>query len=630
MPPSQQALSFKERDWIVVADFENLTGDRVFDRSLRAAAEVGIAQSQFVNVLSAGRVQETLRRMPQAQADRLDEGLASEVAVREGVKAVVAGTIAQIGDVYSITLRLIDPQSHATVMTDSIQAKGKDQVLPALDTLTTRARRSLGESLAAVSQQRTPLPKATTSSLEALKMYADSFGVKRRDSEIGNEDLLRQALALDPEFALAHAEYGWRFSIASDPASRVEGEQHLVKALSLLDRLSARERLWISALVEDSRGNRRQAVEGYKSYLAQYPDDARAWFRMGWTQMAALGEPAAAIDAFKRSLALNPSDASARVNLATCYNGLRRYAEAITEYESAFAVDPALLTGEFVNSEYGFALVRTGQADKAGEVFEKMIAAGRKARGLRSLALLDMYRGQYDAAIVRLREAILVNRSTGAVVSEFRDRLFLVRALDAKGATRASAAELDAVDALAAKTPLGPEWLAMPAKIRARGGQLADARTLLAMMSRTASDATVGSSANRNTSRDAGHLDVARGELALAEGRSAEAVGRFEAARVVDARDTSALESLAVALVASGRLADAAKRYEELIALRPLGVEAQEDWVRAHVRLGEVYERLGKPDSARASYEQLIALWKDGDADLLALKEARDRRARLK
>jgi len=117
--------------------------------------------------------------------------------------------------------------------------------------------------------------------------------------------------------------------------------------------------------------------------------------------------------------------------------------------------------------------------------------------------------------------------------------------------------------------------------------------------------------------------------MALAEGRSTEAVGRFQAAQVVDARNTSALESLAFAFVASGQLEDAVRRYEELIALRPFGVEAQEDWLRAHVRLGDIYERLGKPESAKASYDRLIALWKDGDADLVALKEARERAGRL-
>ena len=149
------------------------------------------------------------------------------------------------------------------------------------------------------------------------------------------------------------------------------------------------------------------------------------------------------------------------------------------------------------------------------------------------------------------------------------------------------------------------------------------------MMSRTASDATVGSSANRDAARVTGHLDLVRGELALAEGRPTEAIGRFQAAQVVDPRNASALESLAAALVASGQIEDAVKRYEELIAKEPFGAEAQEDWMRAHVRLGELHERLGKPDAARASYERLLAIWKDGDADLVALNEARAHLAKL-
>jgi tetratricopeptide (TPR) repeat protein len=624
LPMSQRALAFKERDWIVIADFENLTGDKVFDRSLRAASEVGIAQSQFVNVFPQGRTQDTLRRMQKPAVDRLDEALAAEVAVREGIKAVLAGSIAQVGDVYAITARLIDSHSRLAVQTESVQAKGKDQVLPALDTLATRLRRGLGESMAGLSQQSTPLPKATTSSLEALKMYADSFRVGPRDSETAATDLLRQAIALDPDFALAHAELGRRYYLASEQASRAEGEQHFVKALGLLDRLSARERLWISAMAEDSRGNRRQAVDAYKSYLAQYPDDPRGWFRVGWTQMAGLGQPDAAIEAFKRSLALSPSDAAAHVNLATCYSGLGRRREAVAEYEKAFALDPQLVTADFVNSEYGFTLVQLGEVDKAAEVFAKMIAAtGKKARGLRSLALLEMYRGRYATALPRLREAILINHTNGSGVSEYRDRLFLIRALEAKGLSRAAGAELEAVDNLIARTSLGPEWLSMTAKIRARSGRVQDAKKLLAMMSRTAADTTTGSSANRDAARDAVYFDIVRGELALAEGRPGEAVAQFEAAHVVDPRYPDALESLAAALAAAGRVEDAVKRYEELIAQRPFGREAQEDWLLAHVRAGELYERLGRSDQARQSYERLLALWKEADADLVALKEAR-------
>ncbi|HMC53998.1 MAG TPA: serine/threonine-protein kinase, partial [Gemmatimonadaceae bacterium] len=153
LPFSQRSLAFKERDWIVAADFENLTGDAVFDRSLRAAVEVGLAQSQFVNVFPSSRVQDALQRMRKPAVDRIDEVVASEIAVREGARAVLACSIAQVGDVYSITARVIDPRSRTAVLTESVQASGRNGVLPALDTLTTRVRRSLGESLAGIARE---------------------------------------------------------------------------------------------------------------------------------------------------------------------------------------------------------------------------------------------------------------------------------------------------------------------------------------------------------------------------------------------------------------------------------------------------------------------------------------------
>ena len=120
-----------------------------------------------------------------------------------------------------------------------------------------------------------------------------------------------------------------------------------------------------------------------------------------------------------------------------------------------------------------------------------------------------------------------------------------------------------------------------------------------------------------------------RGEIALAERRPADAVARFDAARIVDPLLPSTIESLAAALAAAGRLDEAVTRYEELIARRPLGNEGQEDWLRAHVRVGELYERLGRAGDARKAYEQLLTIWKDADPQLTARAEAEARLAKL-
>ena len=106
---SAPALAFQKRDWIIVADVNNLTGDPVFDKSLRLALEVAIGQSQYVNVYPASRVAATLQRM-QRRVDRFDEAAAAEVAVREGVRGVLACDIAQLGNVYALTARLIPPE----------------------------------------------------------------------------------------------------------------------------------------------------------------------------------------------------------------------------------------------------------------------------------------------------------------------------------------------------------------------------------------------------------------------------------------------------------------------------------------------------------------------------------------
>ena len=358
----EPALAFKERDWIVVADFNNLTGDSVFDSSLRLALEVAIAQSQYVNVYPRDRVAATLRRMQRTPSGRLDEGLAAEVAQRDSVRAVLACDIAQLGSHYSITARVLDPQTRVAVLTDSVNASSRDDVLAALDRLAKRVRTGLGESLSLLSAQSRPLPVVTTSSLDALKMYADSL--KSGGDSNASLELARQAVVLDPQFALAHAEIGRRYYLEAERATRELAEKHYLIALGLADRLTVRERLWIQASVEDSRGNREQAVNAFNVYLAQYPDDVSALSRLAWTQMAGLQHYAQAVENFKRVLALYPDNASAHVNLASCYGALGDHASSIASYQKSFELEPEMILAVFVNHEYRLHAGRRGTAHR--------------------------------------------------------------------------------------------------------------------------------------------------------------------------------------------------------------------------------------------------------------------------
>jgi len=621
---SEPALAFSARDWIIITDCENLTGEPVFDRSINMALEVGIGQSNYVNVYSRDRVQSALQRMRRPPTASIDLALASDIAQRDNVRAVLSCAISRIGDTYSIAGRIIDPRTQRIALTESAVAAGRDRVLPALDQLAGGLRRRLGESLATLSTQNVALPQATTSSIEALKLFTDSQRLDTTRAPGTSDLLLEQAIAIDPDFAMAHAFLGHSYLLASEPPARRAGEDHIRKALSLTNRLTTRERLLIEASADDAHGDREQAAAGYHSYLTQYPDDVNVWFRLGWTYMAGLDQGQNAIEAFERVLAIDPRNIAAMLNIATCYGGLGQYERAAATYEKVFAIKPDELLGQYINNEYGAVLMHLGRAAEAETAFTKMSSQPTmRARGLRSLAFLSMFRGHYGDALRLLREAIALNQAADANVSVYRDRMIVVRALLATGKKAEVQRELTQVTALIAHMDFGPEWLASLVTVQSRLGNVREGERLVALMTRSVGNVVAAASTNRSTSRERGFVDVARAELLAAEHKADDAEAAVAAAKARLGSD--ALATAAYVAAAIGHDDDAAARYGQLIDHPVYIIEAQEDWFQAHLALGTVYERTGRRQDAKRLYERIAGLWKDGDSDLVPLREARAR-----
>jgi eukaryotic-like serine/threonine-protein kinase len=619
------ALAFKERDWILVTDFDNQTGEPVFDTALETALTVSLQQSAYVNVYPRSQVKDTLKRMRREDAARLDEPLGREVALREGIKGIVAGSISRIGDTYLLSARLVDPESLASVYSESARARGRDAVIDALDGLAQDLRRGLGESLERIGGQRVPLPLATTSSLEALSAYARAM----RIGGVEADRLLEQALELDPDFALAHAMLGRQYFVEN---RREAGERHFQRALALLDRLTMRESLWIRALVADWRGDRERGIADYRAYLARYPDEARAWSSLGYAYLLT-GQPGPGAVAYREVLRLKPKDSAAQVNLATCLSALGQDAQAAEEYRKAFALDPRLETGDYVNHEYGFLLVRMGQEQAAARGFEKMLAlddAAARARGHRSLALLDMYRGRYASAEAHLTEAIGLSKGRGRRLSEMRDRLYLANNYQTRGMRARCDGQLLEVARLVREMKPEPAFLYSYGRTEARLGRVAAAQAVLSDVEARVGTIVADSGVNRSDATDRGYLSLLRGELALKGGRHDEAVEAFRAARNASAMLTKfAAEGMALAYSRRGDLAQAIQSYDELRREPRLGSETQEPWLLAALELGRLHERQGEAGLAADEYTRFVDHWRDGDADLPPLVEGRTALARL-
>jgi serine/threonine protein kinase/Flp pilus assembly protein TadD len=614
LQPSRK-IPFSERGWILVTDFENQTGDGVFDRSLNTALTVSLQQSRYVNVFPRSRVKETLQRMGRKDPDRLEGELAREVALREGIRALVTCSISRIGTVYTLTASIVDPHTQTALKTETIRAKGKDEILNVLNDLSGRIRKGLGESLKSIRQHSLGLPQATTSSLEALQNFAEAG---RRSFDKEHLALLIKAVELDPDFALAHAQLGSYYYWHNN---RVKGEEHFKKALSALDRLTERERLWIQAIVPAYRGNRDEAVVQYKVFLSKYPDDYAGWFNLGHNYLM-MRRYDQAIDAFMKSLEIRPNQVDDYINIATCLSMMERYQEAVDNYLRAFQLKPERVTEPNLNHEFGFAYVKLGEFQKAEEVFNKMLSRGDgdKARGLRSLALLNMYQGKYSMAINRLRESILSHQTLKYWLNEIRDRLFLAVAYREKGNMEAFYQELRLAQELCAKNRVEPWWLLLIGKIYARLERTKQADDFLQQIS---------SRMIEGNRWDQAAFNILKGEIELSKANYAEAIDLFSMAYQLR-DDNYPLESLAYGYLKKGDLDQAIAKYNLLISRKDLGWEAQEYWIQAHYQLAKIYETKADRERAIQFYEHFLEIRKDSDPGIPGVDDARKRLAALK
>ncbi len=243
-PPA--AIAFAERDWVVLGDLQNLTGQPGLDDTLRTALRLSVEQSRYVNVVSDLQVRDTVRRMRRDPAGtRIDRAVGAEVALREGARALVLPSVAEVGGKLRVTAEIIDPQSQSTVYSDSAEGEGIESVLTSVDRINKQLRGRLGESLAQLGATNQPLAKVTTGNLDALRAYSLARKAVTEGKADSALDLYEQALRLDPEFALAYlARAALRIGADDKPRARIDIE----RAEALRERLPVRDQLYMDAL----------------------------------------------------------------------------------------------------------------------------------------------------------------------------------------------------------------------------------------------------------------------------------------------------------------------------------------------------------------------------------------------
>ena len=338
---SRSAAKLTEKDTALVADFVNTTGDPVFDDTLRKALTVGLLQSPFLNVFSDEKSRQTLKLMGKSPDDRITAEIGREICQRNGVKALLVGSVANLGSQYVITLDALNAATGDTLAQVQGQAASKEQVLNTLDKTTTELRGKLGESLASIQKFDKPLEQATTSSLEALKSFTLGDVKHSAADEVGAAPFFKRSIELDPNFAMAYARLG---TIYGNLGEADLAEEYRKKAFELKDRTSENERLYITAHYYMDSGQLDKGIAAYELYKQTYPREVTPHSNLAVEYVLILGEFEKGFANAQDSLRVDPDDSRGYFLSAAAYMGLNRLDEAKTVLKAGLQHDPSFLT----------------------------------------------------------------------------------------------------------------------------------------------------------------------------------------------------------------------------------------------------------------------------------------------
>ncbi len=349
----QPAIAFNERDWVVVGDLRNLTGDSVLDDSLEQAFRISLEQSRYVNVLSDLKARDTLGRMRRAPDTVLDRAVASEIALRDGARAVILPTVAEIGGRLRVSAEVVDPNTQTTVYAATSDGRGVASALGSIDRVVTDLRGRLGEAFESIQRTSIALPNVTTTSLDALKAYALGYALQAKGDGKAALGYYEQAQRLDPKFALAWLAAG---TVKASQLGDIPGARHdFDRATTLRDRLTTRERLILEATIA-RLGPPGPAMERWRQLLGLYPDHLGARMILGQMEAFTAGDFTAALAHAKA--ASQPQYerlGAARYLQGIALVGLGSYADAISQFEASRA---AGYSGAIHSWAYAYAAQR--------------------------------------------------------------------------------------------------------------------------------------------------------------------------------------------------------------------------------------------------------------------------------
>lgn len=622
----KKAPALTEKDTIVLADFDNKTGDPVFDDTLKQGLAIQLEQSPFLELISQDKVSRTLKLMERPTDAAFTPEVAREVCERTNSKAMLIGSIASLGTQYVIGLKVVSCATGEVLAEAQEQAPSKESVLKALDAVAVSLRGKLGESLASLQKYDTPLEEATTPSLEALQ--AQSLGEKTAP-EKGDTAALpfyKRAVELDPNFARAYVSMASAYINLNEPGLASESAR---KAYALREKMSERERFAIeAAYFMYATGELEKAAQVYELWQQSYPRDSLPPANLGYIS-GCLGNWEKALDEARAAMRLGAQTdpgAADYTNLGDSYVSLNRLDEADAVYKQA---KEQRLNNEILRlNRYLLAFLKGDAVRMAQVVAAATGTPGSEDVLLAAQADTEGWHGRLENAGELTRRVMdSAKRNGDQEAAAIYQAVAALREVESGYQKQARA---DAEGAL--KLAPNRDVRAMGALAFARAGETARAERLTAELDKTFP------------------LDTLIQRYWLPTIRAAVALERQDPNRAIELLKLTSPIELAEPTEATVFLCPVYVRGEAYLMLRdghaaaaefqkfidhyglvvnfPWGALARLGLARAYA-LDAAKDPVAR-DKALAAYQNFLTLWKDADPDIPIYKQAKVEYAKLR
>ena len=611
---SRKTKPLTEQDSIVLAEFDNKTGDPVFDDALRQALGMELEQSPFLNVLSDRKVAEALALMGRPANQRITMDVGRELCVRTGSKAVLGGAVSGLGSHYVIYLDAVACGTGDTLAREQVEANNKEDILTALSRTSSSLRAKLGESLPSVAKFDVPIA-VTTSSLEALKTYSVAMKERHEKGDAACVPFLKQAIEFDPNFPMAYAVLSIAYDNLGQPSLALEAA---TKAYQLRDRASAREKLRISAAYFSATGELDKEAQSYELWTSVYPHDATSRGNLA-ANYVTMGQFSKALAEYQEVLRLEPDNIVNYVNLSGTYINLNRLEEAQTIFDAASA--RKLDGGPLRVNMYSLAFLHGDDAKMQEQLAWAVGKPGDEDALLSMQSDTEAYYGRMNKARGFSQRAVA--SALGADSKETAASWQMNAALREAEVGNAAAARQGVSAALALSE--GRDVKIIAALTLARVGDAPKAKALAAELE---------SSYPTNTMLKLYWLPTVKAIVALNHDEPVPAMAALEAATPYELGTPGFVNYLYPAYVRGQAYlrarngGAAAAEFQKLLGHRGIVLNFVTEAL-AHLQLGRAYMLQEDAAKAKTEYQDFFTLWKDADPEIPILKQAKAEYAKL-